>query len=68
MSTATIDRGELRDDDWAAEKIGVKPETLATWRCQNRGPAYVKVGRKVRYFEVDVLTYIVSNRREPPAA
>jgi hypothetical protein len=60
-----IDRGPLRDPNWTAKRIGVKPETLATWRCQGRGPAFVKLGRKVSYFELDVLSYIAANRREP---
>lgn len=32
-----------------AERLHVKPGTLATWRVQGTGPAYIKVGRKVLY-------------------
>ena len=27
----------------------IKIGTLANWRCQGRGPAYVKFGRKILY-------------------
>jgi hypothetical protein len=29
--------------------IGVAPQTLARWRYEGNGPAFVKVGRKVLY-------------------
>jgi hypothetical protein len=32
-----------------AERFHVKPQTLAAWRNRKRGPAYVKVGRRVFY-------------------
>ena len=34
----------------AAEFLGgLKLQTLAAWRCTNKGPAYVKIGALVRY-------------------
>ena len=27
-----------------------RPSTLAHWRCEGRGPAYVKLGSRVAYF------------------
>jgi len=33
----------------AAEYLGVQPQTLAQWRWRKTGPAFVKVGRLVRY-------------------
>jgi hypothetical protein len=32
-----------------AQVLGVKPETLATWRFQGRGPKFRKTGRRVEY-------------------
>ncbi|WP_436792822.1 helix-turn-helix transcriptional regulator [Actinospongicola halichondriae] len=37
-----------------AEVLGVPVGTLANWRYQRRGPAFVKVGRHVRYRRRDV--------------
>ena len=33
----------------AAGLLGVAPQTLAAWRCRREGPAFVKLGRMVRY-------------------
>lgn len=39
--------------------------TLAAWRVGGRGPAYVKIGRKVFYRPNDVSTWLAGQRREP---
>lgn len=41
-----------------AEVLGVPVGTLANWRYQGRGPAFVKVGRHVRYRRSDVAGWI----------
>jgi excisionase family DNA binding protein len=41
-----------------AEMLGLPIGTLANWRYQGRGPAFVKVGRHVRYRRSDVLGWI----------
>jgi len=33
----------------AAERLGVRPSTLANWRYRGGGPPYIKVGGRVRY-------------------
>lgn len=43
----------------AAEYLGVKPQTLATWTCTGRyGLPVVKVGRSVRYRLADLDAWI----------
>jgi hypothetical protein len=32
-----------------AEILGVRPQTLATWRSKGRGPMFRKSGRRVEY-------------------
>jgi hypothetical protein len=32
-----------------AEILGVRPQTLATWRSKGRGPKFRKSGRRVEY-------------------
>jgi hypothetical protein len=38
-------------NEQAAQYIGIKPQTLAAWRCQRREgqPPYRKIGSKVFY-------------------
>lgn len=48
-----------------ADRLGVSPTTLATWRCTQRYPlAYIKVGRLVRYRAGDVEAFEMSRLRE----
>ena len=38
--------------------INAKPPTLRNWRCQRKGPPYVKLGRSVRYSIPEVLAWM----------
>jgi hypothetical protein len=52
-----------------AEILGVKPETLATWRSKGRGPKFRKNGRRVEYPVKFVRAYQQDCERTPePAA
>jgi len=44
----------LMDPSEVGEYLGVPTGTLANWRYQGRGPAFVRVGRHVRYRAEDV--------------
>lgn len=40
----------LLNTEQAGKFLAVSPETLRTWRCRGRGPAFVAIsGRSVRY-------------------
>lgn len=39
----------LLDTEQAAEYLRVQVQTLANWRMIGRGPAFVRVGRLIRY-------------------
>ena len=45
----------------AAALLGIKQSTLRIWRCEGRGPCYVKLGRSkqsgVAYLESAVLAW-----------
>ena len=41
-----------------ARELRVKGQTLAAMACRGEGPAYVKVGRSVRYRRADVEAWI----------
>jgi len=49
----------------AAVRLGLKVATLRTWRHQGRGPAYVRLGRAIRYLAIDVEEFLSSNRHSP---
>ena len=40
-----------------AERYGIPLETIYAWNRKGVGPAYMRVGRYVRYREVDVITW-----------
>ncbi len=44
----------------AADRLCVKPATLEKWRITGRGPAYVKVGRSVKYDPAELKAWIES--------
>lgn len=46
---ATVDPSELLDAGEAAKLLRQRPQTLAAWRCEKRGPEYLKVGKSVFY-------------------
>ena len=52
----------------AAELCNLAPITLSAWRRQGRGPAFVKLGRAVRYARADVLAWLEANRRGTSAS
>lgn len=47
----------------AAQMLGISPRTLANWRVQGRGPAYVRIGKNrspVLYRVGDVESWLES--------
>lgn len=51
----------------AAKKLCVAPQTMHNWRCQRRGPAYLKLGRSIRYKIEDLEIFIAQRRIDPEA-
>ena len=47
--------------------LGVSERTLEFWRYAGKGPAYVKVGKRVRYRLADVEAYLEANRQAAEA-
>jgi hypothetical protein len=68
VTITDIDPTELVPDVRAAEILHQTAGTLATWRSQRRGPAFVKLGRRVFYRRDDLHAYIAEQRRDPAAA
>lgn len=42
----------------ASEYVGFSANTLKVWRCQNKKPAYFKIGRSVRYRRSDLDSFL----------
>jgi hypothetical protein len=59
---ASTENDELLPDSVAAAILGVTKGTLASWRSQGRGAAYVKIG--LRYFRTDRTAFVVSRRQD----
>ena len=65
MPTISV-RPRLLTTEEAAEYLGCSPGTLAVWRCLARYPLpYVKIGRRVRYDEADLLAWMESRKVRP---
>ena len=50
------------DEKLAADVLGVAVQTMRNWRHLSKGPAYVKLGRAVRYRMDDLENYMDSKK------
>lgn len=63
----TIDPKELVENDEAATILRQKPQTLAAWRSDKKGPAYVKIGRRVLYQRSTLAAFLAASVVVPGA-
>lgn len=55
----------LLSTDQLAELLGIKPHTIAVWRCEQRMDLpYFKIGRCVRYKKADVEKWLDDHYEE----
>lgn len=40
-------------------------ELLAQWRHRNRGPAFIRIGRRIGYHGTDLNAYLSAQRTDP---
>lgn len=53
--------GVLLTESDAAKVLGVRPQTLASWRSSGKyNLRFLKVGRKVRYRQIDIDQWLLS--------
>ena len=64
MTTATVPRHEYMDSREAAGYLRISFNTLNCWRSRREGPAFVKIGGKVRYRLADVDAWADGRRRD----
>jgi len=58
----------LVNDEEASEHLRLAPGTLRQWRYRGRGPAFVRVGGKVRYRRGDLDAWVERNRVDPASS
>ena len=63
----SVDPDELLTAAQAAELLHQRLQTLAGWRCENRGPEYLKVGRTVFYRRAALSTWLAGQIVRPSA-
>jgi hypothetical protein len=49
----------------AAARLGLKVATLRAWRHHGKGPAFVRLGRAIRYLASDIDEFLRVNRHGP---
>jgi predicted DNA-binding transcriptional regulator AlpA len=54
---------ELLREAEAARRLGTSVRTLQKWRCNGKGPRFVRLSRAVRYDPADLDTFIAVGRR-----
>jgi excisionase family DNA binding protein len=67
MQTPIDDSAKIQPltESEAAARLGLKVATLRAWRNQGRGPAYLRLGRAIRYLTTDIDEFLQSNRQVP---
>jgi len=56
---------KLLSNSEAAEFLGMSPDTLPRWRWEGVGPAYLKVGRSIKYRLADLEAFLNESRVNP---
>jgi predicted DNA-binding transcriptional regulator AlpA len=54
---------DLVDEIQLAARLGIARSTLQSWRYSGRGPRFIKLGRLIRYRNVDVDAFLLANTR-----
>jgi len=54
----------LLNEAQAAAILGVVPKCLQAWRVRGGGPVFLKVGRLIRYTQVDLENWLSTRRRQ----
>lgn len=55
------------NDVEAAKFLNISVSCLRNWRCQRKGPPYVKIGKRVLYRVEDLNSFLAHHRIEPEA-
>jgi predicted DNA-binding transcriptional regulator AlpA len=58
----SLSESDYLDDAEVARLLKVSLITLKHWRRRATGPAYFRIGRKIRYLRCDVDTWLTSRK------
>lgn len=65
---ASIDLGDLLTNEQTADLLGIRPNTLEVWRCNAKGPPFIKLGTHpsspIRYQRSRVMAWIEANTHQ----
>jgi hypothetical protein len=50
------------DPGATAAYLGIAKQTLARWRCEGGGPAFLKLGTRIRYERADLDVWLDARR------
>jgi predicted site-specific integrase-resolvase len=53
--------------DQVAERYQISPDSLKEWRYKGRGPKFLRIGKRVRYREADLLRWEQEQEQEAAA-
>jgi hypothetical protein len=67
QQTHQIIKEQVVDEYEAAKVLKKSVQTLRNDRCSRQGPAYLKLGRSVRYKVSDLFDYMERHRIDPEA-
>lgn len=65
MTTQGKTTSKLRPSG-VTDEYGVPEQTLANWRCQGRGPAFVRVSSRLVYYDRKTLDQFFADRTITP--
>jgi hypothetical protein len=68
MNSKPVDADALLTEAEAADFLRLSVRTLQAWRIRIAGPAFVQVGRAVRYRRRDLIAWIDVNTVSPSRA
>ena len=54
---------KLLDTNQAADFLCIEPQTMTAWRHYGRGPAFIKIGSRIRYREDDLAAFADAHRQ-----
>ena len=58
----TVNSALLREAE-AARRLGTSVRTLQKWRCNGKGPRFVRLSRAVRYDPADLDAWLEAGKR-----
>lgn len=68
MNSNIVDADALLTEAEAADFLKLSIRTLQAWRLRIAGPAFVHVGRAIRYRRRDLISWIEANTVSPSRA